>query len=143
MENTNPSRTRHEAAVLVCVVFLLGILVGGVGTHLWGQRVWGGRQEPVDHPRQPLRARILNDFNRELQLTPDQQTKIGDIIDQTRGQVRSLYQPLDARHEQIRQQCRDRIRAVLIPGQLPKFDAFMRRIDEQRRKEQAQSQAQH
>ncbi|HLV96237.1 MAG TPA: hypothetical protein VKS44_13685 [Candidatus Acidoferrales bacterium] len=137
MENTNP-RTRREAAVLVFVVFLLGALVGGVGNHLWGQRVWGGRQEVARHPGQPWRARIVNDFTRELQLTPDQQGKIGDIIDNTRVQVRALYQPLDAQHEQIRQQARARIRAVLTPEQLPKFDAFMQRIDQQRKKDQAQ-----
>jgi len=137
MENTNP-RTRREAAVLVFVVFLLGALVGGVGNHLWGQRVWGGRQEVARHPVQPWRARIVNDFTRELQLTPDQQGKIGDIIDNTRVQVRALYQPLDAQHEQIRQQARARIRAVLTPEQLPKFDAFMQRIDQQRKKDQAQ-----
>ncbi len=138
MENTNPSRTRREAAVLVFVVFLLGVLVGGVGNHLWGQRVWGGRQEVARHPGPPSRARIVNDFTRELQLTPDQQGKIGDIIDNTRIQVRALYQPLDAQHEQIRLQARARIRAVLTPEQLPKFDAFMQRIDQQRKKDQAQ-----
>lgn len=143
MENTNPSRTRHEAAVLVFVVFLLGVLVGGVGNHLWGQRVWGGRQEVARHPGPPSRARIVNDFTRELQLTPDQQGKIGDIIDNTRVQVRALYRPLDAQHEQIRLQARARIRAVLTPEQLPKFDAFMQRIDQQRKRDQAQAQAQH
>jgi Spy/CpxP family protein refolding chaperone len=138
MENNNPSRTRHEAAVLVFVVFLLGLLVGGVGSHLWGQRVWGGRQERAGHGGPHSTARIVNEFTRELQLTPDQQTEIGEIIDQTRGQVRALYRPLDAKHEEIRQQGRDRIRAVLTPGQLPKFDAFMQRIDGQRKKDQAQ-----
>lgn len=143
MENNNSGRTRREAAVLVFVVFLLGLLCGGVGTHLWGQRVWGGRQEMAGHPGPPSRARIVNDFTRELQLTPDQQAKIGSIIDNTRAQVRALYQPLDAQHEQIRQDARARIRAVLTPEQLPKFDSFMQRIDQQRKKDQAQAQAQH
>lgn len=139
MENTNPSRTRREAAVLVFVVFVLGLLVGGFGNHLWGERVWG-HQGVGSHQGPPTRARIVNDFTRELQLTPDQQTEISAIIDETRTQVRALYQPLDAQHEQIRQQARARIRAVLTPEQLPKFDAFMQRIDEQRKREQAQAQ---
>jgi hypothetical protein len=141
MENNNSGRTRHEAAVLVFVVFLLGVLFGGVGNHLWGQRVWGGRQEMAVRPGPPPRAQIINDFTRELQLTPDQQTQIGAIIDNTRVQVRALYQPLDAQHAEIRQQARARIRAVLTPEQLPKFDAFMQRI-EQRKKDQAKAQAQ-
>ena len=36
MENT---KKRGEAAVLVLVVFLLGALLGGVGNHLWDERV--------------------------------------------------------------------------------------------------------
>ena len=139
MENVNSNNTKREAAVLVFVVFLLGLLVGGVGNHLWGERVWG-RQEPAVHMGPPSRARILNDFTHELQLSPEQQYKIGGIIDDTRAQVRALYSPLDAQHEKIRQQCRDRIRAVLTPEQVPKFEAFMQRIDEQRKRDQAQAQ---
>jgi Spy/CpxP family protein refolding chaperone len=130
MESANTSRTKREAAVLVCVVFLLGLLVGGVGSHLWGERVWG-RQEPAPRQGPPSRARIVNDFTRELQLTPDQQEKIGAIIDDTRVQAQ-------AQHEKIRQQGRDRIRAILTPEQLPKFEQFMQRIDEQRKRDQAQ-----
>lgn len=138
MENVN-SNTRREATLLVLVVFLLGLLVGGVGNHLWGERVWG-RQEPPAHLGPPSRAELLGDFTRELQLTPDQQDKIGTIFDDTRGQVRVLYSPLDPQREKIRQQCRDRIRAVLTPEQTSKFEAFMQRIDEQRKRDQAQSQ---
>ena len=46
MEN---SKTRREAALLVFVVFLLGVLLGGLGNHLWGERVWG-RQNPLGSP---------------------------------------------------------------------------------------------
>lgn len=131
MENINPGRTRREAAVLVFVVFLLGLLVGGVGNHLWGQRVWGGRQEVARHPGPPSRAKIVDHLTRELQLTPDQQQKIGAIIDDTRSQMLS-------QHEKIRQQGRERIRAVLTPEQVPKFDEFLQRINEQHKKDQAQ-----
>ena len=34
-------KARREAAALVFVVFLLGVLLGGMGNHLWGSRVWG------------------------------------------------------------------------------------------------------
>ena len=39
------TKARSEAAMLVAVVFLLGILLGGLGTHLWGERVWGVRAD--------------------------------------------------------------------------------------------------
>jgi hypothetical protein len=103
MEATNSSKTRREAALLVLVVFLLGLLVGGVGNHLWGERVWG-RQQIGPHQGPPSREEIVNRLTVELQLTPDQQKQIGPIIDDTRSQVRALYEPVDAEHDKIRQQ---------------------------------------
>jgi Spy/CpxP family protein refolding chaperone len=136
MEATNSSKTRREAALLVLVVFLLGLLVGGVGNHLWGERVWG-RQQIGPHQGPPSREEIVNRLTVELQLTPDQQKQIGPIIDDTRSQVRALYEPVDAEHDKIRQQGRARIRAVLTVEQQPKFDQFLQRMDEQKKKEAA------
>lgn len=138
METTN-TRTRREAAVLVFVVFVLGLLVGGVGNHFWGQSVWGSRQE---RPRMgpPSRAKVVDDFTRELQLTPDQQNQLGTIIDQARAEFAAQHETDHQKLEGIRQQTHARIRAILTPEQQPKFDAFMQRLDEQRKKDQAQPQ---
>jgi Spy/CpxP family protein refolding chaperone len=132
MEKT---KARGEAALLIAVVFMLGALFGAVATHLWGERVWG-QQDTYSSGRKPVNQVVAN-FTRELQLTPDQQTQVTAIIDDTRAQWRALYAPLDTQREQIRQQSRARIRALLTPEQQPKFDAFMQRLDEQRAKDQA------
>lgn len=139
METTN-TRTRREALVLVLVVFVLGLLVGGVGNHFWGQTVWGSRQ---DHPARtgpPSRAKIVDDFTRELQLTADQQKQLGTIIDQTRTEWSAQHEQNQQRHEAIRQEAHTRIRAILTPAQVPKYDAFMQRLEEQRKKDQQQPQ---
>jgi Spy/CpxP family protein refolding chaperone len=131
MENT---KKRSEAAVLVAVVFLLGALLGGVGNHVWGERVWG-KQTPT---AAAAHGQIVGDLTRELQLTPDQQKQLGSIVDDTRAQWRALYASVGAQHEQIRQQGRDRIRAILTPDQKSKFEDFMHHIDEQRQKDEQQ-----
>jgi hypothetical protein len=131
MDNT---KKRGEAAVLVLVVFLLGALLGGVGNHVWGERVWG--KQIVN--TQPTRNEIVGELTRDLQLTPDQQKQLGSIVDDTRAQWRTLYTTIEPQHEQIRQQSRDRIRATLTPDQKPKFEEFMHRIDEQRKKDEQQ-----
>jgi Spy/CpxP family protein refolding chaperone len=131
MEN---SKKRGEAAVLVLVVFLLGALLGGVGNHVWGERVWG--KQTIN--TQPTRDQLVGDLTRDLQLTPDQQKQLGSIVDDTRAQWRTLYNTIEPQHEQIRQQARDRMRAILTPEQKPKFEAFMHRIDDQRRKDEQQ-----
>ena len=131
MDNT---KKRGEASVLVLVVFLLGALLGGVGNHVWGERVWG--KQIIN--TQPTRNEIVGDLTRDLQLTPDQQKQLGSIVDDTRAQWRTLYTTIEPQHEQIRQQSRDRIRAILTPDQKPKFEEFMHRIDEQRKKDEQQ-----
>lgn len=127
MENT---KTRREAGLLVIVVFLLGVLLGGVGNHLWGERVWG--LQTVPHGRD----QILSQLTRDLQLSGDQVQQISKIVDETRGQMRALSAPLDSQREQIRQQGRDRIRALLTPEQKSKFEEFTQRLDEQRKKDE-------
>ncbi|MGA7916296.1 MAG: hypothetical protein WCA00_13745 [Candidatus Acidiferrales bacterium] len=128
MEN---SKTRSEAAILVLVVFVLGVLLGAVGNHLWGERVWGH----TFPPEPPTHGQIVSALSHELQLTPDQQQQVSAIVEDTRAKIRTAYAPADAEREQLRQQGRARIRAILTPEQLPKFEAFMSRIDEQRKKE--------
>lgn len=128
MEN---SKTRSEAAMLVLVVFVLGVLLGGLGNHLWGERVWGRQTSPAP----PSHTQIVSELTHELQLTPDQQQQLGAIVDDTKAKIRAAYAPADAQRDQLRQQGRARIRAILTPEQLPKFEAFMARIDEQRKKD--------
>jgi hypothetical protein len=132
MEN---SKTRSEAALVVLVVFVLGVLLGGLGNHLWGESVWGRQNSPIP----PTREQLVNDLTRELQLNADQQQQLGAIVDDTRAKIHAAYAPADAQREELRQQGRARIRAILTPEQLPKFEAFMQRVDEQRKKDQAEN----
>ena len=127
-------KKRGEAAILVVIVFLLGALLGGVGNHVWGERVWG--KQTISGPQ--TKGQIVNNLTKELQLTPDQQKQLGAIVDDTKAQWRVLYTTIEPRHEEIRQQSRDRIRAILTPDQKPKFEEFMKRIDEQRQKDEQQ-----
>lgn len=127
MEST---KARREAAVLVVVVFLLGATLGAVGNHLWGARVLGMRTAD-----QPARLHGMADLAKQLQLTPEQQKQVVGITDDVRTRWKALYTPLDAEREQMRLQGRQKIRSILTPEQQPKFDAYIQRLDEQRKKD--------
>jgi Spy/CpxP family protein refolding chaperone len=129
------TKARREAAALFFVVFLLGLILGGFGNHLWAERVWGGQPLPAPVNAHPTRTEVIAQCTRELQLTPDQQTQLASIIDDTRSKWSALYAPLDPQREEIRKEGRAHIRAILTPEQQVKFDDFMRRIDEQRKKD--------
>jgi len=127
MEN---SKARREAALLVVVVFLLGATLGAVGNHLWGARVLG-----MKSTSDPARLHGMADLSKQLQLTPEQQKEVAGITDDVRNRWKALYTPLDAEREQMRLQGRQKIRAILTPEQQPKYDAYLQRLDEQRKKD--------
>src|ERR1700722_6973850 len=129
------NKARSEAAALVFTVFLLGTLLGGVGGHLWDERVLGEQSPPAKTER--TREQVVNNLTKELQLTADQQKQFGAIIDDTRSRWQALYTPLDATKEQIREEGHAKMRAILTPDQQLKFDDFLRRLDEQRKKDAA------
>ena len=57
------------------------------------------------------------------------------IVDDTRAQWRALYSPLDPKKEEIRQQSREKIRALMTPEQKAKLEDFFHQLDEQRKKD--------
>jgi Spy/CpxP family protein refolding chaperone len=130
---TQGNKARREAATLFVAVFLLGALLGGFGTHLWAGRVSGG---PIEtHKGPPSREDIISNFTRELQLTPAQQQQLGVIIDSAQAKLRALYGPVDIQKDAIRKESHERVRAILTPEQVPKFDDFSRRMDEQHKRD--------
>jgi hypothetical protein len=68
-------------------------------------------------------------------LNSEQQERIDAVIDDTHAQWQALEASLDGQREAIRQQRRANIRATLTREQQVKFDEFMKRLDEQRKRE--------
>ena len=124
MENDQRAR---KATWLVILVFCLGISIGVLGTHFWGDRVWGA-------PDHSTHAKIVEDLTRQVGLTPDQRTQVEKITDDTRDRLDTIYQQVRPQYDQARQDGRNRIRALLTPEQLPKFEEFVRKLDEERKK---------
>ena len=120
----------RKALALVFLLFALGIALGSVGTYVVTTRVMAAR--PVAAPAHTP-GRTMAIFTRDLNLTADQQNQIQAILTDTRGKYAQLHEKLDPEYEQVRQQGRQHIRAVLTPEQLPKFEDLLRQMDEERR----------
>jgi len=123
------SKIKREATLLVLVVFVLGVFLGGLGNHVWGEVVWGRRSF-----RGYVRTKSSGDLSQELQLSADQQKQINAIVDDINARIHAADAPADGQREQLRHQANERIRAILTPEQLPKFEALMQRTAEQRKK---------
>ncbi len=125
--------TNRRAILLVLLVFVLGIALGAVGTYLVaGRRVAGASAEHVSHKAR--RARLLEQLTRELQLTNDQQKQLDAILTDTQSKYRALHDQIAPQSEQVRQRGREQIRGILTPAQKPKFEEFLRQLDEERKK---------
>ena len=125
-------KARLEAAVLFLIVFALGVTFGTFGNRVWNQRVSG---EPAVNAK-PAHGQVMQDLMKTLApITSAQRERIDAVIDDTRAQWQELDASRDGQREAIRQQCRANIRATLTPEQQVKFDEFMKRLDEQRKKE--------
>jgi hypothetical protein len=123
----------RKAVLVVFVLFILGIALGSVGTYLVTMRVQAARpQATLAHNP----AHTMAMYTRDLNLNTDQQGQIQAILNDMRARYAALHEKLDPQYEQVRQQGRDRIRQILTPEQLPKFEDLLRQIDEDRRKRQ-------
>ena len=126
------NRSNRKAFLLVLVVFVLGIALGAVGAYLAGGRVWGAR--PVAENHRDKRARILEQLTHDLSLTPDQRKQLEAILEEVGAKFQALHQQIAPQSEQVRKQGREQIRAILTPEQRPKFEEFLRKLDEERKK---------
>ena len=130
---------KFKAATLVFCVFLTGGVVGGLAVHLFGDRIWSTR---ASSNSMPTGDELLQQLTQQLDLTADQRTQIKAAMDQTVADWHRIYITVDPELEQARQQGRQRIRAVLTPDQLPKYEVFIRQLDERRARAEQHHQTQ-
>jgi len=123
---------KFKAATLVLCVFLSGAVVGGLAVHVFGDRM--GITSAADPAGQLSKRELLQQLTQQLTLTPDQRSQIEGIMNGTLAEYNRILSPLSPQLQQAREQGRERIRGVLTPDQLPKFDAFIHQLDEQRSK---------
>jgi len=118
---------RSLALVYVFGVLLLGIVIGAMGMHLfYAQRFPGppGRHGLGSGMHTPAFAERLE---RHLDLTPEQLTRIEEIVRESHAEGRSLHEELLPRVRSQMDETRRRIREVLTPEQQEKFDELDRR----------------
>ncbi len=125
--NAAASRIPRKAALMLAAVFVVGFLLGGLAVWLYsGAHVLGAR--PHGHIRYEL--------TRELQLSSQQRQQLDAIFADADQRWRALDEQIQRQRQQLRQETRSRIRSMLTTEQQQKFDAFLKRLDEERRARQ-------
>jgi len=84
------------------------------------------------------RAKRIAELTKELQLTPKQSQKVNAVLLQAHDDMRVIHEKSEADIDVVRQKARTEMRTFLTPEQLPKYEAFVKKVDEERKKQQAQ-----
>jgi Spy/CpxP family protein refolding chaperone len=133
----NESTAKRRAALWVAVVFVFGAALGGVFGYFYGHRSTVAAANPPLSEAQ-RRAQRVEQLTQELGLTNDQKQQLDSTLSQLHAEYKSIRdqsnQQLNSRMDQARQKGRDQIRAILTPEQKPKFEEFLRRVDEERKR---------
>jgi Spy/CpxP family protein refolding chaperone len=129
----NEAAAKQRAALWVAVVFLLGASLGGVVGYIFAHRSVSANASMTPQER---RAQKVEQLTREADLTPDQRRQLEAILLQLHGEYKALHEQSDAQINEARQKGRNQIRAILTPEQKPKFEEFLKRMDEERRRNQ-------
>jgi len=123
-----------KVSLIIVIVFLVGFFTGTgvVATFLYINRPpLPFDRPPEDSPPPGPPGMILEKMTRALDLTPDQQEKVQNILDRTRDKMMVLREKNRPAFKRIFQQSQKEIAAVLNPGQKDKFDRLRKRLKQQ------------
>ena len=123
---------QQRASLWLAVVFILGVALGGVLGYAFAHRSYAAAptQLTAEQRRAQKRAQLVE----EVGLTPDQQTQVVAILDQVQTEYKAIHAVSDPQIDAARQKSRERIRQILTPEQKPKFEEFLRKMDEERKR---------
>jgi len=140
MESSTNSQSK--ARLIVVSVFVIGFAAGALSLNLYQQLTSSSKP---GGPRGGAEFMIKR-MNEQVGLASDQQEQIKKILDETSEKYRELRKEMDPaiknfepRFNAVREESRDRIRALLTPEQLPKYEKMVEKHDEMRKQERERS----
>jgi Spy/CpxP family protein refolding chaperone len=113
----------------VAVVFVLGMLVGSLGTRLYFEH----RFAPPRGGPPAMRAFLLKKFSQELDLTEKQKNEFKIIIDQLDDKLQEHFRKAHSEIGGILSQGQSQMKRVLTPNQQEKFDELIERLERHRK----------
>jgi Spy/CpxP family protein refolding chaperone len=127
--------SRQKAALWVGLVFLLGAALGGMLGYVFAHRSYAALTPALTD--QAKKQQKVDRLTQELSLSGDQRQQLDVIITDIQAQYKAIHKTTDPQIEVARQKGRERIRAILTPEQKPKFEEFLSRVDEERKKNES------
>jgi Spy/CpxP family protein refolding chaperone len=129
----NP-QSRMQARLWLAIVFVLGVAIGLTFGFSFAHRSYASTTQPqMSEPER--RAKRVAEMTSEIDLTAAQSQQVDAIIHEAHEQMKKVREKSDADLDAVRQKARGEMRELLTPQQKPKFEEFVRKMDEERKKQ--------
>jgi len=122
-----------KATLLVLLIFGTGVLFGSTLIFFWAQprlpfsRLGPGVRQEVRTNQSPERS--LSYLSDLLDLNPSQRVELRRIFEESRQQLGTINRQANRRHRAIRGETLEKIRAILEPDQMARFEEFLAQRD--------------
>jgi len=130
-QTMNETPATRKAAIWVVIVFLLGVVAGGMLGYGYAHHSVAAASRPL--PEAERRARRIEQMTKDLGLSGEQAKQFDSILLEWHGEAKTIHDQSEAQVEELRKKGRDQIRAVLTPEQKPKFEEFLAKLDAERK----------
>jgi Spy/CpxP family protein refolding chaperone len=114
---------RWLALLALAGLFLLGVVSGGLGAHLYYARSLERPPGPPPFFAGAMGARL----ERQLDLTPEQARQLRRILDDSRREAEAMRRELAPRMREVMERSEARISELLTPEQRQRFAELRRR----------------
>jgi len=129
--------TRRKAWEWLALLFVLGAAIGGVFGYSFAHRRHGATNPGGPALSEPeRRAKRVAEVTKALGLTPEQSQKADAIIAAAHEEMKAIHDKAETDVDAVRQKARAQIREFLTAEQKAKYEEFVRRFDEERKRQQ-------
>jgi Spy/CpxP family protein refolding chaperone len=114
--------SRVLAIAAVVALFIAGIAVGALGTHLYYDHHFAG---PGGGPQMLGHRFFMHRLHRQLALTPEQSRQVDRILDRTHQEAAGIREEMRPRVKALMDRAHHDIEAILTPEQREKFQRLL------------------
>ena len=131
--NGTNGHVKQRAAIWVFAVFVLGALLGSVSGYYFAERAHASSTKPMlsDDARRAQKVAVLT---KDLSLTPEQATQLDGAIREAQLKFKAIRDASQPQIDATRSEARERVRSFLTPDQRPKYEDYLRKLDEERKR---------
>ena len=129
-------RSGWSAAIYLLLVFASGTAVGAFAHRLYMVHSVQSVREAARDPQQ-FRRLYMEEMKARLELSPEQETSVGSVLDDTRRQYRTLHERYRPEMKAIQDDQTSKINSLLDAKQQEEYAKMRRERDEKRKRDNA------